>query len=73
MTDTDHAPPTDLELEAMVTRTGFAAGPGDREVTESGVKLSNTSGLHAALAIDGLELPVGATGVLTPATTTCAG
>lgn len=65
MTDTTSPSATDLEqLEAMVTRQ-FTPGPGGQAVTESGVKLSNTSGLHAALAIDGLELPVGATGVLT--------
>jgi hypothetical protein len=64
---TDLAPPIDPETleKIVVTPGGFTPAPGGQEVTESGVKLSNTSGLHAALAIDGLELPVGATGVLT--------
>lgn len=64
MTDID-TPPTDEELHAIVSDRGFKPGPGGQPVTESGVKLSNTSGLHAALAIDGLELNVGDTGVLT--------
>jgi hypothetical protein len=63
MTDTST---TDLDtINAIAAAPRFQPGPGGQEVTESGVKLTNTSGLHAALSIDGLELPVGATGVLT--------
>lgn len=65
MTTTHDDPPTDEQLAALVADAGFKPGPGGREVTESGVKLSNTSGLHDALGIDGLELNVGDTGVLT--------